>query len=522
MRKWIIGIIVIAIIVAGVVYFLGPFREQRQAAAMANMQTVSAEIGDLTATIGATGVVRANQTALLSWQTSGTVDTVNVKVSDEASRDQVLATLEQTSLPQSVILAQADLVSAQKALDDLMNSQLQQASALQAVEEAEQALKDARNPELLQAQAAEAIAQAQKAVENAERAVRWSKSPASQSKIDEAEAQVTLAKDSLDKANEKYRPYAGRPEDNVTRAALLAEAAAAQQIYDAAVRQLNSLQGTASDTDIAVQEANLATAQAQLLEAQREWERVKDGPSEADIALLEAQLEDAQREYERVKDGPDPDDIAVAEARVAAAQATVDMVRITAPFDGIVTAVDSKPGDQVAPGTPAFRLDDVSHMLVDVQVSEVDINRIREGQDALLSFDAILNKEYQGVVNEVALVGTSNQGVVDFVVTVELIDPDEDVKPGMTAAVNIIVDQLDNVLLVPNRAVRVEEGERVVYVLKDGQPEPVAIQLGSSSETVSEVIGGDIEVGDPIILNPPSTFFNQNGPPGGGFGGGGP
>jgi HlyD family secretion protein len=317
MKKWIIVLVIVILIAAATAYFFGPYRNQSNTAA-GDMQTVPAEMGDLTSTIGATGVVRADQTAILLWQTSGTVDIVNIQVGEAVTRGQILAALEQTSLPQNVIMAQADLVSAQKALDDLLNSQLQQALALQAVEDAEQALEDAQNPELAQARALEAIAQAEKALENAERSTRWAKSPASQSFIDEAEAELTLAKDRLDKAYDKYKPYQGRPEDNVTRAVLLAEYSAAKQVYDAAVRKLNSLQGTASITDIAVQEANLATAKAQLLEAQRDWERVKDGPTDADIKLFEAQLEDAKREYERIKDGPDPDDIAVAEARVAA------------------------------------------------------------------------------------------------------------------------------------------------------------------------------------------------------------
>jgi HlyD family secretion protein len=298
----------------------------------------------------------------------------------------------------------------------------------------------------------------------------------------------------------------------LTRARLQTQLSAAQQKYDAAVRNLNSLQGTANQTDQAVVATNVETAQAQLLEAQRDWERVKDGPSEADIALLQAKLEDAQREWERLKDGPDPEDIAAAEARVSAAQAAIDQARLVAPFEGRITEVHNKAGDQVTPGTPAFRLDDFSHLLVDVQVSEVDINRIQPGQDVNLVFDAILNQEYHGRVSEVALVGTNNQGVVDFTVTVELTDTDEAVKPGMTAAVNIVVSQLEDVLTAPNRAVRVLEGERVVYVLKDGVPEPVEIVLGASSETHSEILSGELQVGDLIILNPP-TVFDQNGPP---------
>ena len=108
MKKWIIVLVVVVVIAAVAAYFFGPFRGQSQAAS-GDMQTVPAEIGDLTATIGATGVVRADQTAILPWQTSGTVDIVNILIGETVTKGQVLAILEQTSLPQNVILAQADL-----------------------------------------------------------------------------------------------------------------------------------------------------------------------------------------------------------------------------------------------------------------------------------------------------------------------------------------------------------------------------------------------------------------------------
>lgn len=512
MKKWIFIALGILVVAAGIYYF-GPYRAQQQAAQASSLQTIAAETGNLTATVGATGVVRANQTGYLVWQTSGTVAEVQVGVGDAITKGDVLGLLSQTSLSQQVILAQADLVSAQRALDDLMNSQIQQAQALQAVEQAEQALEDAQNPALMQARALEAIATAQKAVENAERAYRYSQTPATQSYIDEAQAQVTIAKDQLDRAQERFEPYAGRPEDNLTRAQLQSQLSAAQQQYDAAVRRLNSLQGTASLTDQAVAEANLLSAQAQLEQAKIDYERVKDGASLADLTLLEAQLADARRELERVKEGPDPNDIRAAEARRDAAQATLDMARLTAPFSGTITAVDSKPGDQVSPGTPGFRLDDLSHLLIDVQVSEVDINRIQVGQTVTLTFDAIQDKTYNGQVTEVDLVGNITQGVVDFNVTVELTDADEAVKTGMTAAVNIVVEQLENVLLVPNRAVRASEGQRVVYVLRNGATEAVTITLGASSESYSQVLDGDLQVGDAIVLNPPTTFDTSGPPP---------
>jgi HlyD family secretion protein len=494
-------------------------------AAQSSLQTAPLKRGTLVAQIGASGTVRANQSATLNWQTSGTVAAVAVSVGDQVTQGTELASLSQSSLPQSVIMAQADLVDAQKALDDLLNSNLQSAQAQQAVEDAQKALDDARQPALSQAEAQQAIADAQKAVEQAQINLNNARSPADQSYIDQAASKVTLAKDQLDKAWEKYKPYANKPEDSLTRARLLSDYAVAQQQYDAAVRELNGLQGTASATDIAQRESDLATAQAQLADAQRQWQRLKDGPSQAEIATLEAQLADAQREWQRVKDGPAPDDVAAAQARVAAAQATLNQVRITAPFAGAITQVSSTPGDQVSANTPAFRLDDLSRLLVDVPASEVDINQIQVGQPVALTFDSVLNtatnqsKQYHGKVVEVASVGEQDQGVVNFTVTVELTDADQQVKPGMTAGVEITVSQLNDVLLVPNQAVRTLNGERVVYVQHGAVPAAVPVTLGNSSDTYSQLLKGDLQAGDPIVLNPPSD--SQIGPgsnnPGGGM-----
>lgn len=511
MKKAIIIILVIVVIATGVFGFTRYRQNQQQAALLAELQTTEVQVGKLVSTIGATGTVRSNQSATLTWQTSGTVEAVNVHVGDRVKKGDILASLAETSLPQNVILAKADLVSAQRALDDLLNSQLQQAQALKQVEELEQALDDLLNSELQQAQALKAIADAEKAVELAETRLRNLTSAASQADIDAAEAQVVLARDALEKAQEEFEPYANKPEDNVTRARLQAKVAEAQQQYDFAVRQYNSLLSTGSPTDIAVAEADLASARAQLEEAKRNYERVKDGPSEAEVALLQAQLDDARREYERLKDGPDPEDIAAAEARIAAAQATINQAYIIAPFDGVVTMVEALPGDQVNPGIVAFRIDDLSHLLVDVDVTEIDINQIHQGQDVVLTFDAILAKEYHGKVVEVGLVGNNVQGIVTFTVTIELLDADDAIRPGMTSAVNIVTSQLEEALLVPNRAVRVVGGERVVFVLHgSGTVDKVPVTLGASSDTQSEVVGGDLKPGDKVIINPPAQWLEED------------
>jgi HlyD family secretion protein len=240
--------------------------------------------------------------------------------------------------------------------------------------------------------------------------------------------------------------------------------------------------------------------------------------ADEDVALALAKLEDVQREFDRLSAG-NKVEIAAAQARIDAAQATLNLGRVIAPFPGIVTESYPLPGDQVGAGATAFRLDNLSSLLVDVEVSEVDINSVSIGQPATLSFDAILNRDYHGEVVEVAKVGNNVSGVVNFTVTVELTDVDDLVKPGMTAAVNIVVNEMLDVVLVPNRAVRVVDGNRVVYLLVNEQPVKTKISLGSSSDTTSVIAGGDVKEGDTIILNPPIEFGpGPGGGPGGGFG----
>ncbi len=412
-RTWIIaGVIVIVLLVA---VFLVARNGNQQVSAF---QTANVERGSLQATVGATGSVRAKQSAVLIWETTGIVEKVNASVGDKVAKNETLASLAKSSLNQSVILAEADLSSAEKALEDLLNSDTARAQALRTLDAAEEDYKEAYDYRL------------------------------------GLNGKITIADTYLLNGIPKVRYTKGYADEE-----------------------------TIADAD-------------------------------EKLALAEAKLNDARRNYERVKDGVDPADVAAAEARVAAAQSTLDMAGIIAPFAGTVTQSDSAAGDQVSAGAVAYRIDDLSHLLVDVQVSEVDINTVYIDQDSTLTFDAVLGRSdpYHGKVVKVSQAGDTVQGVVSFTVTVELTDPDEFVKPGMTAAVNIIVEEVKDILLIPNRAVRLVNEERVVYLLVDGQPKSIKISLGSTDGLNSVLVAGDIKEGDPIILNPPSIM-------GGPFGG---
>jgi HlyD family secretion protein len=145
---------------------------------------------------------------------------------------------------------------------------------------------------------------------------------------------------------------------------------------------------------------------------------------------------------------------------------------------------------------------------------------VQIGQPVTVTFDAVQGKTYNGKVSQINQAGDDKSGAVNFTVTVELTDADSLVKPGMTAAVTISVKELKDALLVPNRAVRVINSKRMVYILKNGQPATVEVRLGATSDTNSEVVGGDLKEGDLIILNPPSSAFGPGSGGGPGNGGG--
>lgn len=662
MRKSII--IFVVLLALGLIAFFGlrALRARRQANSINNLETVTAAKGSLTSTVGATGTVRPDQTAMLTWETTGNVDQVLVKVEQTVSAGETLASLALSSLPQNVILAQSDLITARNAVNQLTNPDLstisnadktlaaaytnyqqaatnltnaiitnQNANELNFYNDwfnAKTALDKARNDlplanasidvqafyqavrrtRLLQdtLAAAQAIIRANpgdslmaQKIDDLEVAVQESQAKQDALQVglpQETTSKVTILSDSLSAYETSTEGFIGSVITDTTNASVdLAQIQADlaqkqstllstqktlddltnqrknmsgkrcddstiadyQKAYDQALniynftghiansREYQLLQTAAanlnwctavwSESDIATQDAKIASTQAQiqLLQAQitADQTQITDATNSVyglaiNLNTVWAAYQDASQqlssavntlyELERV---PNPDNLAAAQARLQAAQKAVDSRTLTAPFAGTISEVDAAPGDQVAPGTTAFRLDNLKRMFVDVLVSEVDINSVKVNQPVNLTFDAILDKQYNGVVSEVAPVGNAVQGVVEFNVTVELTDADELVKPGMTAAVNIVVDQVTDVLLVPNRAVRVVNGQRVVYILKDGKVQQVDVTLGASSDTESEVTGGNLQPGDKVVLNPPQDLFGTGG--GGPFGFGG-
>lgn len=456
-KRWFMigGVVIVIAIVAGVVG-VPRLTANAQQGTSTTYQTQAAGLGSITSFVGATGNIRTNQSVTINWQTSGIISKINVTPGQVVQAGTVLAQLDPTSLPQTVLNAQNALATDQQALDNLLNSNVARANAEVAL------ITDEQN-----------LVNAQKAAQ--------SKlfQHASQTTIEVAQANLVMAQNALDNASTIYNKNKARSSTDVQYAAALSQFAAAQQKFDQAQLNLNYAQSLPDPLSVQLANANVDLAQANYLDAKRTWESLKDGPN--------------------------PVDVAAAQAKVAADQAIIDAASPTSPIAGTVTVVNNKPGDLVSNNSVAFEIDDMTQMFVDVSVSEVDINKVQIGQKVDLTFDAIPSKTYPGTVTSIADVGTIANSVVNYDVTVKLMEKDPQIKPGMTASANVTIPGPQNVLVVPNRALRTVNGLQVVYIMNNGSVRPIPVTLGATSTTVSQVTGGPLRQGELIVLNPPSA-----------------
>ena len=436
-RALLILAIILPIIVVSAIVGLAVI--ENRANRFSSYETEAIERGTLTTIVEANGHVLSSQSATLFWKVSGKVDEVLVKTGDRVSDGDILATSEAESLPVYIVAAQAELISAERELEDLLISDRQKAEALKTVDEAQKAVEDALYPELVQAKAMLDLAQTKEALELAEHNYKTVTAPTPQSVINAAYSNLLLAEDNIAKTEEAIVDANNKDLRAVANSGVLEEQVIenlrsdikeiikqlefaltqSKVAYQQSLEKYNSLLAPTDPVDIAVADSELSRATAAYNEAQREWDRVKDGFSEADVAVLEAELTEALREYERIKDGPHPDDIAELEAKIAAAEAAIAQRNIIAPFSGTITQVHTQGHDIVNLGTIAFQLDDLSKLTVILSISEVDVNRIIVGQNVLLSFDAIPGQEYLGKVSGIPSVGTRILGTTNFQITAE-------------------------------------------------------------------------------------------------------
>ncbi len=204
-----------------------------------------------------------------------------------------------------------------------------------------------------------------------------------------------------------------------------------------------------------------------------------------------------------------------------AAQVNLDYTNIISPVDGTVVSRNVTIGQTVAASfqTPTLFLiaTDLTRMQVDANVSESDIGGIRNGNNATFSVDAYSKRAFEGRVAQVRQSPQTVQNVVTYDVVVSVDNSDLTLKPGLTAATRIIVDQRNAVLRVPNHALRYapagivlhETRQPKVWVLRDGTPTPVQVTVGLDDDEFTEVVQGDLKIDDKVIIAEQQSSANE-------------
>jgi HlyD family secretion protein len=519
-NKWLVVLLLAALAAGG--FYGYKVIAARQAAAAVTRQTSTIALGSVSETINGVGTVRSKQSAAINWQTSGKVSEVLVEIGQAVKADEVLAALEATSLSTSIIQAQAELISAQNDLEDLQTpNPLKIAEARKALTTAQSDLEDLLNP------TAEVILAAEQAVITAQAAVDDAQYDVSSllngrgdtEQIELARADYLMAQDRLEVVQSIYDQTDGDPAVDAIKAVALSNLAAAETARDRALGILNWYLGSPSEEEIAEANLALSLAQAQLASAQEKLDNLR-APTEEDLALAQAVVADAEETLAAAKAGATEEELIIAQTRVDVAQSTLDQARLAAPFDGIITNVNVLPGDLVSQGKEAFTIHDFSMLFVDISISELDISQVEVGQPVTFTFDAISDKEYSGVVTKISLSATSSMGVVNYPVTVQITNPDEEILPGMTASVNIIIEKHENVLVVPSSAVRTSGGQRTVTILFEGNEISVPVTVGLTSDAMTEISSTQLREGDTVILNVGTSGVTSAQQTGGGFIGG--
>jgi len=431
-----------------------------------DVQYVQVSRGSITESIGEVGYVEAQPSAVVSWESGGVVGEFDLQIGDRVEKDDLLIELEPSSWSNESLEAQSALLDAQIELENLISADSDFQTALLTLSDAEWTLIDKR----------------------ADRDA-WNYGGSSDERIDAVRAHYD--------ETERVR-WELETEYEALRKTLDEDAPALIEVYEA-------LQAADFERDSYLRALN------QILGINYSRLDVETDFIEYDQA--KAAVKQARAEYNRLLDNTQK--IAAAEASVQVFQNRVDMAKIIAPFDGTVTEISTRSGEMIASGTQAVQLGDLNNLVVNVDVSEIDISKVEIGHSVVITFDALPYQEYSGFVSSISSAGMDNSGTVEFRVTVTIGDADESVKPGFTAVVSIITSQAEDTLLVPNQALRNINGINSLVVMgEDGGPMPVRVEVGASSEAFTEIISGEIAEGDQLIV----VTNSLNSGFGGGFG----
>ena len=509
----------VAIVAGGFLYFAlsdsSGDTNQEQLVGETEIQAAVSRTGDLTLSVSGSGELVSVSEAKLGFQDKGELVELNVNIGDQVQTGDVLARLQidQTVVELAANLANAelDVLRAQQNLDQIYeNAQIAAAQALVAVEGAQLAVDKLMDDGLEQALAQQAVHLAEEAVQNAEMNLYIVNSSPSQEALDIAYASLLFKEKELNEiqdqiAQAEYQ-FKSAPNqmvrDRLDQQLLnLRVQLAKQQVeYENALYKHNSMDDLPEAIDLAVAEAQLHTAQAQLADAQNDWEEAQTGPQDGDFAMAEARLAEALAEWERLKDGPDPNDIELGEAQLAKAETKMAIIQggqlvldLVTPMDGTVLSISAQVGDRIS-NQIILTLADLNQPSVEVFLDEIDLANVQVGNRAEIIFDAMPELTFHGQIVEIdpSLSRVGNSQALRALVILDTL-PNELIKIplGLNAAVDIITGEAANAVLVTVEALEQKaDGSYIVYVIDGEAVEPRPVQVGLMDATTAEIVAG--------------------------------
>lgn len=464
-KKWIwISLVVLVFVLGGGVgYFLWTQQTAALAATSAvdsTTKTTQVREGSITISASGSGTLIAGQERALGFTTAGTVAKLSVQVGDAVEQGDLLAQLDAdtlANLQSGVTDAQQTLLTAQQALDSLTSSTaVNLANAQLAMSVAQSALSDAQGG-----------------------ALQAGMTRCDPDTIEAKYFQMMRAQQSLDE---------------------LGDGGGSSEYY----------------LSIVVPAKNAAASAEAAYEYCAGFFDYEINASQANLTLAKAAFADAQANLEELNanNGFDPLDLAMAENQAAAAELALTQAEdklagaaITAPFDGTVLSVAGEVGD--TGGTAAFiTLADLGRPRIDFSVDETDLDKVFVGEQAVITFDAVPNREFIGTVIRVnpALENSGGYNVLKGLIELDLNEQsagqDSNVlllPKGLNATVELVAASTEKALLVPLQALRdLGDGSYSVFVVgADGQPRMKVVEVGLQDAASAEIKSG-LALGDVV------------------------
>ncbi len=290
-------------------------------------------------------------------------------------------------------------------------------------------------------------------------------------------------------------------------------------------------------------QANLTKAKVQAEEARRQADRSASLLERKLIA--QAEYDTARANFDAARAQVESASGSVQQARASLNQAEVNLqyTRILSPINGVVISRSVELGQTVAASLSAPTLfllaEDLQKMQVDTNVAEADIGKLKDGMSAYFTVDAYPSERFQGKLRQIRNAPQTVQNVVTYNAIIDVENPELKLKPGMTANVTFIYANQEDALRVPNAALRFRPpqelfargggrgdggvtagrrqgggggagrrqggGEldapdkRTLWVLREGNPVPLPVKVGTSDGSLTEVVSGELKEGDLVI-----------------------